>query len=446
MKPWICRNLILKPIYALRKEPVLRYRLQVRHFFNLPHEKQKEQQWMQLRSLLRHATDHSPYYRNLFKENAISLEDIETPEDFQRVPLTTKQQLRENIESVCVPVDIPTSARKTSGSTGEPLLFKKDRIATAYMDAVMYEVYGWHGVQIGDRQACFWGLPLDKLNRRKWQAKDLLLNRIRYNSFKLQSSHSVAFYHALRKFKPRYIYGYPSAICQFIEHLQGEKIAIEALSIPTVIATGEVLYQEQRQTIESALNTKVVNEFGNTENGIIAFECEAGNMHLMNHNLYVEILDPHSKMPVKDGQTGTIVLTELHSTAFPFIRYWTNDLATSASTTCSCGRHMPIIDCIEGRVSDLIVTPDGTKIAGPIINYTMSAGIRKMKAIQYELDHIVVEVEPSGKLSQGELTHIAERWKSLVGSKVKIDIRPVQRIAADKSGKLRAFESRISSG
>jgi phenylacetate-CoA ligase len=444
MMPWFVRNCIYRPIYLMRGEKVFSLVNEVSAFHKQPYEKMVELQWLKVNALLDYAHSNSQYYRKMLQEYKNTDKACDYRTIFSKIPFLTKSILRDNIKTILSTQTLKTSPRKTSGSTGIPLWLTKDRTATAYMDALMYEVYGWHGIKIGDKQGRFWGMPLDRKTRRKWQMKDMLFNRKRINSFELTESNCNRYYKILESFRAEYLYGYPSAMCEFIRNIEAAGLNAARLEIKVVITTGEILYENQREIIEKAFQAKVANEYGNTENGIIAFECTSGRMHLMNHNLLIEFINPVTGQPVPEGESGEIVLTELHSYALPFIRYRTGDAATLSRAQCECGLQSPTIENIQGRVSDFAISPDGRKISGPIVNYTMTKGIERFRVIQKAVDHILVLIESKTSIQQTQIDEITYKWKALLGQTVTVEIQLVDNLPLDKSGKLRSFISEIN--
>ncbi|HBC46551.1 MAG TPA: hypothetical protein DEO84_08235 [candidate division Zixibacteria bacterium] len=443
MIPWFVRNCIYRPIYQLRGEKVFSLLGDVAAFHKQPYEKMVDLQWVKAKSLLEYAFNNSKYYSKILPKPNTQKGQSDYCAQFNQIPFLTKKILRDNFQSILSIQPLKTSPRKTSGSTGVPLWLVKDRTATAYMDALMYDVYGWHGIKIGDKQGRFWGMPLDRKTRLKWQIKDLLFNRKRCNSFELTKSACQRYYEILESFKPKYFYGYPSAICEFIRNIEESGLIPSKLNIKVVITTGEILYENQRAIIEKALGSRVVNEYGNTENGIIAFECPGGRMHLMIHNLLIEIVNPETGQQVPDGEPGEIALTELYSYALPFIRYRTGDMAIISRSRCECGLQSPTVENIQGRVSDFALSPDGRKISGPIVNYTMTKGIERFRVIQKATDQILVLIESNSPVQQAQLDEIAYKWKALLGQTVNVEIQLVDKLPLDKSGKLRSFISEI---
>ncbi len=444
MLPWITRNLVYLPIQAIRGERVLEYMDDIKRFHELPFSQKREIQWQRLIRLLKYTYDNNKYYRNLFDDNGIDVWSISSPEDFRRLPFLEKDTIRTRASEMRSDYPGRVSARKTSGSTGIPLHFVKDRDATANMDALMYEVYGWHGIGIGDRQARLWGVPLSRRGAIVTTIKDMLLNRIRLNAFMLTEESCVDFYSRLKSFKPKFMYGLPSTIVAFIRHLARRNIDLASLNLQTVISTGEILSDSDRKIIASAFGCSVANEYGSTENGIIAFESPDGMMRQMMHNLYIEILDPDSMTPVEPGETGEIVITELNSYAMPFIRYRVGDRAVQGEPEPDNSRQLPSIQRITGRMSELIETPEGNRVAAAILDYTLVDGIRRFKAFQDNVDSIDVMIETDNDFDESSLDRIETKWREYLGDRIKIIFRIVDRIPPDPSGKLTVLESSLN--
>jgi phenylacetate-CoA ligase len=440
MNQWFAEHLIFTPIYKARGEAVKKYWREVSSFHKKSLDEMLTIQLDKVKKLAVFLYTNNPYYKNLFDTNGIRPEDIKQISDFTRIPAMTKSIMQSDMNNLLSSVKMRSSPRKTSGSSGIPLWFIKDRTASAYMDAVMYEVYGWHGIKMGDRQARLWGMPLDWQHRLRWKMKDALLNRIRKSAFDMSAESCLAFYEWMIRAKSKYIYGYPSTTCEFISVLKDNNCDFDRIKLNCAITTGEMLYDEQRAIIQDNFRCKAVNEYGCTENGIIAFECPAGNMHLMIHNLLIEFIDPATGKPAANDSMGEIYLTELHSYLLPFVRYKTSDIATRSDKSCSCGSKLPIIEGVHGRETELLVTPDGKRITGAIINYTMTQGVRRVKAVQKKNNEILVHIEKyPGYETAIDVEVVKNKWRALVGDKMTITVELVDKLPVDKSGKLRSF-------
>lgn len=332
--------------------------------------------------------------------------------------------------------------RSTSGSTGEPLNFKKGRVSTSYMDAAMYRAYQWHGIEPGEAQARFWGVPAEGRARIVSNVKDFIKNRKRLSAFSLDSASMLDFFADIEKLRPTSFYGYPSLIYEFACFLKERCLSI-SFPMKAIIGTGEYVDQSQIAVIEDVFATKFVNEYGCTEVGIIGLDCPDGSMHLMAHNIYIEV--------IKDGlnvvdEEGDIYVTELNSDYLPFIRYSTGDRGMLLSRKCSCGSSFPLIQVLAGRQDDYIQTPEGNRVYDAVLAYTFKKGVLRFKAYQRSVDQLDILIVPQkDKFPEALLSQYQQTLKDRVSKTMSFNITLVEDIPREKSGKLRYFKSELSS-
>ena len=443
MIPWITRNLIYIPIYLMRGEHTLKYMEEIQKYHKKPAYVMRQIQWQKLIDILNYANDHNHYYKKLFAENSIDVKRIKDASDFMKIPILTKEAINLKANEMISTDSRRISKRKTSGSTGIPLVFVKDRDATAYMDAMMHEVYSWYGIELGDRQGRIWGMPLGFKARTFTQIKDLLLNRKRMVSFEINRSNSIDFYNILKKFKARFLYGLVNTTVEFTKELIDAGLDPATLRFNAVITTGEILFPFQRDFLKQAYQCPIVNEYGTTENGIVAFECKKGKLHLLTHNVYIEFINPETNQPAKPGELGEVIITELHSYAMPFIRYKVGDLARPSNETCDCGLELPVISEVVGRVSDLIITPDGRQVSSAILSYSMPKGVKRFRTFQKSPSGIEVLLQEKAPIGKDDLLSFEKKLRHYLGEEIKIDIKKVDTIPIDSSGKFRHFVTEI---
>jgi len=439
MHPWIARNLLYNPVQFLRGEKVDKYRNELRAFNRLSAKQMEEKQWEKLTALLDFAYKNNPYYKNLFDENGLTPAQIQNPDDFKKIPCLNKPIIQANHARLFSEGIKRVDHRNTSGSTGMPLQFVKDRAALAYMNAVMHEVYHWHGIETGDRSCRIWAIPKEFKKRFSIYIRDLLQNRIRLNSFDVSDKSSVKFYHAVRKFKPKFMMGVPSYMTDFSKRLIKAGLNPADMGLETLITTGEILYPGQKELLREHFRCAIANEYGTTESGIVAFTCTHDKMHVQNHNLYIEVINPETGRDARPGESGEIVLTELHSYAMPFIRYRLGDTVIPSDEKCTCGLASPLLAHIEGRLEDMIETPDGRKVAGGMLYYTLTKGIHQFKAYQRAVDRLEILIEKGPDFSEKFLEEVQVKWREYLGNEMQFEFRFVDHIPADPSGKLRYF-------
>lgn len=426
MKPSFVENCILRPIYFFRGEDVFQIRKMYMDLEKGGVEAIHNYKLERVQNLCNYASKTIPYFKKL---------NIDKNAGLGAFPVLRKDDIRMSMNDFLLP-DIRYSWRSTSGSTGNPFVFPKDRDASAHMDALMYHLYSWHGVNMGDSQARLWGTPLRLQGRMVQKTRDFLLNRKRLSAFLMDDYNSKRFFYELRQFRPRYFYAYTNALYQFALSLERQGLDGRELEIPVAICTGEVLFPFQREKIMNTFGCKVINEYGSTENGIIAFECEHEKLHVAT-TLELEILNTDSY------GFGNVVITELNSKAIPFIRYDIGDVARFSHATCDCGRPERIIEIKEGRVDDYVVCPDGSRVYDAIFAYSLKNDVEKFKVVQESRDSISISIIPKQGFRPSDEQRILAQLRKYLGQEIEIVFSIVDNIPPEKSGKLRYFESRI---
>ncbi|MBU5613503.1 glycosyltransferase [Geomonas azotofigens] len=364
-----------------------------------------------------------PYYRDKLPHVSLDIVGL--------LPTVDKKIIRENYAAF-LSSESRFNRRSTSGTTGEPFLFEKDRNASAYMDAMMHLSYGWHGVKPWDRQARLWGRAVSRKGRVVQWIKDLLLRRKRLSVFLINDAACKKFYQELKRFRPRYFYCYPNALYQFA--LSIERLGIDGaeLQVPIAICTGEILFPFQREKIEKVFQCKVVNEYGSTENGILAMECEYGRLHVL----------PTVSLEIAGGDQdgfGEIVVTELNSRNLPFMKYRNGDMGRIVSTGCDCLRPFPILEVKEGRIDSYIKCPNGNIVYDAILAYLFKGQVKQFRGVQENPNVLRIDVIPLDHTSADSIDSLKKKLAGFVGAEMTINVSIVDEIPADKSGKLRYF-------
>lgn len=398
-----------------------------------------ERQQELLRGLLRHAASFSPFYRDRIASG-----------DLRSIPLLTKDELRANAHSILA-MDAVRRVElcKTSGSTGEPLKFYRDRKVFAYTLASVYRAHRWHGIDVGAREAMLWGIPGEPLAKLRMRVRDAFLNRFREAEYSLDATVLDAFYRRCLKSRPEYIFGYSSMVFEFALFLRSRSLDVRSLGLKAAICTAESIEQSQRDLIESQLGCQVVSEYGAAETGIISYECPEGSHHISEDTVLLEILDDQGNEAVP-GELGRVVVTVLRSHAAPIIRYRLGDLAVRGSGTCRCGRSLAMLDRVIGRESGVIVTPSGKCFHSIVLYYVMkdfaaagATSIRQFKAIQTAVNHLEVHLVLQSPDAQDAETRLTALLKARLGGEMQFSFVRKSSIERSPSGKLRDFESRV---
>lgn len=436
MNNLLSRYLLFYPVRILTGQKFLYHNKEILNIHNKISNEVDAYLWGKVVETFKRAFNNIPYYNEIFKERMLNPNEIKSQNDLLRYPIMDKNIFSSNIEKLYNPKIKKYFYRSTSGSTGSPFIFYKDCNSMGAMDAAMFYGYSWHGISPGDASGRFWGLPISGKSRYVNILKDKLMNRVRLSAFELKEKEIQVFINKLNKLKPTYFYGYPSIIFEFVEFCKKKHLKINHNNLKCIIGTGELIVKNQITEIENFFNVPFVNEYGCTEVGPIGIQCPAGNMHLMNSNVFMEVIKDGSHVYDEEGE---IYITELNSNSLPFIRYKLNDIGLIKRGRCQCGLNSPIIEITKGRVDSYIITSKGDKIYDAVLAYNLKKGIKAFKAVQTEINKIDVYVIPDQNLSE----ELIKTYNMLLKKQTDVDMNfcfhITESLPRDNSGKLRYF-------
>lgn len=443
------KDIIYRFIYSLRGEDVMRHLPLLSKNSNKSTDQIANEQIVLLRNTALHCYENILFYKKRFDDAGFNVNKKWQLDEFARqVPILEKDELRTAFQNININASRgQLGKRQTSGSTGNPLILYKDMEATSFIDAAMLRNFHWYGVDIGDRRAHFWGGGSDWQSRLHFYCRDLLTNWRRFNCFEL-SEHKIQKYHnLLKRFHPRYIYGYAKCIYEFVRFSIELGLAPNFPKVFVIVITGEKITASQKKEISKYFQAPVAEEYGCTECGVIAFECSEGGMHIMSDILHVETVNSQEVTVSEDA--GNIVLTELRGTYFPLLRYKIGDMGLLSKCTCTCGCGFPLIENIQGREDDYIVCVDGTKIDAYCIEYSIKKIPRNLGAITQiqgtQNSPTAVEITVAGDFFNFDSwkTAFTKELSKYLGE-ITINVFHVDTIPREQSGKLRFFKSSIS--
>ena len=398
-----------------------------------------------LQELLRHAGQHVPYYRNLFRRIGFCAADVRSLADLAGLPLHSKAEIRENMEALKSERARRLVRFNTGGSTGDPLIFWLGAERVSHDVAAKWRATRWWDVDIGDPEIVVWGSPIELGAQDRLRAvRDALLRTELLPAFEMSEAALDRFLARIRRRRPKMLFGYPSALAHIARHARRRSVPMDRLGIRVAFVTSETLYGEQRLDIERVFGCAVANGYGSREAGFIAHQCPAGGMHITAEDVIVEIVDEGGR-PLPAGSSGEIVVTNLATADFPFIRYRTGDVGVLSERGCECGRGLPMLAEIQGRTSDFVVAHDGTVMHGLALIYVIRGirGIRQFKVVQESLDHTRVLLATDAGFRAADEHTIRQGFAQRLGAGVRVEIERVAEIPREASGKYRYVVSRV---
>ena len=447
IRSFLARHLIYPLHERLMKRPTFPYLAELERSQWLSRADMAQLQERKLTNLLKLAHVHCSWHQSRIDAAGIDPESSVSLEDLRRLPTMDKQDGLVHGDQM-VWHGVPGGAYKynTGGSSGQPLIFYYGRRRQASDAAGRMRARRWWGVEPGDREVYLWGAPveLDKTDRIK-TLRDRLINQLVLNAFEMSPAGMDEYVQAIQTFQPHCIYGYASSLALLAAHLLDRKTGLRLPKLKVVCTTGEPLFDYQRELIGAAFGAPVANEFGSRDIGFTAHETPAGQMLLMSESIILEVLDEQGQ-PVPPGETGEAVMTALESFAQPFIRYRTGDMVRVADESCRAGRGLDVITEVLGRSTDFVVRADGTIMHALAVIYVLRAvtGVGEFKIVQQSVHEFEVLVVPTASWQESGREEIETGLHKRLGDDVHIDLRLVESIPAEASGKHRYVVSRVS--
>lgn len=401
---------------------------------------------MRLREVLGTALRDVPFYRDLSSQiGSVHLDGESLADPLQllgRFPIVSKQTLRGSSNELRTePFLGRTLSKTTGGSTGEPVTILKNAGAMAQERAAMWLAYGWFGVEIGDRCMRFWGVP--RGSARRWTSRlgDIAMNRRRASSFSFSDKDLGEYWKTLRRFSPHYLHGYASMLVQMAVYGEKEGFGPPSADLKSIVATAEVLSDVDKSRLERVFGAPVQIEYGCGEVGPIAYSCEQGGLHQLQTNVHVEIVDDFGK-PAKSGR---LVITDLHNTAMPLIRYDVGDLG-SWGADCTCEKGFPLLEGVHGRAYDIVTSPDGSRFHGEFFMYMFEdieregGSVDQFQVAQTATSELTVRIVTSSQDWGAQKRLVVDKFSERLPG-FSVGVEKVEKIDRLPSGKMQVVSS-----
>lgn len=449
--PFIIENLLL-PVYDVARGTS---RFKLGHVLRktqwLPRREIERLQNKNLRTIVTHAYETVPFYRRAFRERGLSPSDIKNCDDLVKLPIITKSDIRENFRDF-LSRGFPTNRLEssTSGGSGDQVKFYVTKDQLSWEMAAEYRAYSWAGYRRGDRCFLFWASPIDMAKHRSLTKRfTMRLERIFLaDTYVISSEVLDRFANLMESFNPEIVRGYTSSVYMMAKHLLEN--GLDCVRPRAVIATAETLFDFMRKTIEDAFGCPVFDYYGSREIGALAAECEEHDgYHISAENVVMEFL--RNGEHVDAGEKGVIALTSLRNFGMPFIRYNMRDVGTPSDEDCPCGRGLPLMSSIEGRVSDFLAVYDkqsGRVVpVGPvypsIIIALMHLPLKSVRVIQESLNKIVFKAVRAKGYSHKHTEFLVGYLHKSLGADVEIAVEFTDYLPPLPSGKRSVFISKL---
>lgn len=386
---------------------------------------------------------HNSFYKSFASEA--------NPLLWNSIPVMTKRDLQQPLAQRLSEGFLTKNVyvNKTSGSSGNPFIFAKDKFCHAMTWAIIQDRFGWYNLDFNrSKQARFYGIPLDTKGYYKERFKDVLSKRYRFSVFDLSDTAFEKHLKTFQSAKFDYINGYTSAIVQFAKFLKTENVVLKSIcpTLKACVVTSEMLFKDDKKLMERQFDIPVINEYGAAELDLIAFENPIDEWQINSETLFVEILDDNNS-PVPLGDEGRVVITSLYNKAHPFIRYDIGDIGVlSEKSTVK----KPILKKLIGRTNDIAILPSGKKAAGLTFYYITKSiieddgNVKEFIIEQLTKETFKICYVSAEKLSEDKIKTIKTEMEHYLEKGLDIQFERQTQLQRSKSGKLKQFSSLLN--
>jgi len=396
----------------------------------------KKRQTQKLKEQFDYLIENNKFYRSFHGDDSC----------FDDVRILTKSKLQIGINEILSKgYSLDNVFRNsTSGSSGIPFEFAKDKYSHAMTWALIFNRYSWYGVEYGKSlQARFYGIPAKGLPRIKEVLKDFIAARKRFPIFDLSEKKLDSFIETFKSKNFEYINGYTSSLVYFAEYCTSKGIILKEIcpTLKVCFPTSEMCSDLDREIMEMGFGVRVAVEYGCAEMDVLAFEDTDGDLILSNENVYFEVVDELGRC-VPEGTSGRLILTSLYNKAIPLYRYEIGDIGQISIRKKGS---FQVLEKLVGRSNDFAILPSGRKVPALTFYYVIKAMIKSKIAVkeivvkQLKMDLFLFEYISENEFDEEIKMEINNSLTEYLESGLNTEFKRVEVIKRTAAGKLKQF-------
>lgn len=361
------------------------------------------------------------------------------------LPILHKTDIINNLEEIKTISEKDGLISLTGGTTGASMKVIYTKADMQERFAILDNFRAQYGYELGKKTAWFSGKNLiSEADIRKGICSHYdFINKIRfYSTFHVNASNFEVYWQSLNNFSPEFLVGFPSSIFEICQIADSRGLYLKK-KVKVFFPTAETVLPEHREVIGRVLGCMVINQYASSEGAPFILECKVGNLHIHPLTGIFEVVDKE----MNPSSEGEILVTSFTTHGTPLVRYRIGDSIKLAPSeiNCSCGCIFPLVENIEGRSNDYILSPTNGKVnLGNISNSTKNVnGIIKFQVIQDNLYHVRVLIVVRNEFNLAEQNKFIEALKERFGPKISINLEVVNDIPNEKSGKFRIVKNNL---
>jgi phenylacetate-CoA ligase len=408
----------------------------------------REEQERRLREIVRWVGSTVPYYRDLFRREGIDPDTIRSLDDLSKIPTLDKHTVQSR-KSELVSESIPRRAQiagRTSGTTGTALSLVYTHDALAWQYAAVWRQRGWWRMALGDKYAAFGGqrvVPVEQRMPPYWR-HDPARSRALFSLYHMAPQNMRHYTRELMR--PGYLFwqGYPSSIALVARYLLDWSLDLGRAAPDAVFTSSETLLEPQRNAIEKSTGAAVADHYSNAELCVSVSQCPELGYHVDTELCALEV-DPHEE--TDDWVRGEIIATGFANRAMPLLRYRTGDVATLLKRgACPCGRGRPLLERIDGRIEDYIITPDGRRVGRMDHIFKDTLEVKEAQLYQPSVEQLIVRIVPGSGWGLDVERYLDHELRSRIGPGLATSYELHDSLPRAENGKFRAVISSVKEG
>ena len=435
------RNKLAKTIYNIYHNNVIEAEENISKLEYLTKSEIESYQLTKLNLLLEYAYANVPYYKDILNNIGIGNKGVKNLEELKMLPIIKKDDLRNNYSLFIPENEVNYTIGNTSGSTGEPLIYRKSNNSKVIEMALVLRFEKNMGIKIGDSKLLIWGgIEMDPYKKAKRYMKNYIYNYDYYINYNINNDNISKLVDKLYKKHYAYYRSYPSTMALVANEITNRKE--EFHNRPNAISVSvETLMKSDRDIIEKVFGKTLYDQYGCGEVNSIAFECSEhqGLHHAFEHSI-IEVLDDNNN----DSKSGRLIITNLDNYAMPLIRYENGDVITLAEYKCTCGRESILISEIQGRIFDKIVGINGKIVHGGFFDDLIlesNAKINKWQIVQRDIDCLRLYYISNNDISMDSKNYIEHNIKKQLGLNTKVIFEKKDYLMPEVNGKYKFVKS-----
>jgi phenylacetate-CoA ligase len=376
-----------------------------------------------------------PYYQRLFDTTGLTPTAIRGTADLAKLPIMTKQEMithrGELLSTTVPPGDLGEDS--TGGSTGSPFVFHFSRSERSVLNAGLWRANSWFGYEPGRKLVRLWGI--ERRPHTPGLLSRMVMNTIALSGTEFSDAAVANLTQRMVSFRPEFVEGYGSLLFPFCEAVRRLGLTLPRC-LRTAVYSADGLSEPQRRYIEDTLGCPLFQRYGTSEFLAIAVECRERRLHVFTDMLWIEVVDDQGT-PLPPGELGRIVITSYYSSAFPFLRYDTQDLGVLSNEGCTCGSPYPVLQEVSGRLGGIVHLPDGRMLSGVVLLGQVEKldRIGQVQFRQVAPDRLRVIVARSPLFNNAEFSRFQDALGGFLGPHVYLEFEFADHIPRLPSGK-----------